>query len=59
MERKKKLEINILRLKILKRNGEKNLGAKKVYAYDSKIEKLVINILTQNFKKKNHRNKKN
>ena len=38
MERKKKLEINILRLKILKRKVEKNLGAKKVYAKDSEIK---------------------
>ena len=57
--KEKEIGDKYLRLQILKRKIEKNLGAKKVYAKDSEIQKLEINILTQNFKKKNHRNKKN
>ena len=37
----------------------KNLGAKKVEAKDSEMEKLEINILTQNFEIKKIQKKKN
>jgi len=37
---------------------QEKLGAKKVYAKDSEIENLEVNILIQNFKKKTKRRKK-
>jgi len=36
---------------------QEKLGAKKVYAKDSEIENLEVNILIQNFKKKTKRRK--
>jgi hypothetical protein len=39
--------------------ARKNLGAKKVESKDSEMEKLEINILTQNFEIKKIQNKKN
>ena len=37
---------------------QEKLGAKKVYAKDSEIENLEVNILIQNFQKKTKRRKK-
>ena len=37
---------------------QEKLGAKKIYAKDSEIENLEVNILIQNFKKKNKETKK-
>ena len=36
---------------------QEKLGAKKIYAKDSEIENLEVNILIQNFKKKTKRRK--
>ena len=63
--KEKKLEINVLRsINFEKKRHranflyKKNLGAIKVYAKDSKIKKVEINILTQIFKKKVKETKK-
>ena len=37
---------------------QEKLGAKKIYAKDSEIKNLEVNILIQNFKKKTKRRKK-
>jgi len=49
-----------LKIKVVVQNfcTRKNLGAKKVEAKDSEMEKLEINILTQNFEIKNSKEKK-